>query len=413
MQQFYSECLTWREVRAAACTPYYCFFFASSLAPVLVEIIKANLTVVQWTLWMSITQLIMFMRTFIEGQCLLPFRLIIATIRHASINLAYVMSIVLVTAIVIMLIYGQLFGIFDPHLTMGTWGLARIFKMLTSPPPLEVIHVTQSPVGAITLYYWTTAVIRLTFGSFVIAVIVGSFNHTRLELMKEKEKLAILPAGLESLVVPRKWHDGFWEVTWYLLTWRLYGHTMPHLHRTLHRLIADDKAKTYGDDVLYTMEVLRQNFHVHTANAMRDCFAVGRIADRDGMRMNTRIKKAKLAIKATYTKGSRRRSNASVSNAEMASQSRNLLESIDNEEGQLLQTILRNQQRLEELRLERKKRSDVDVKKAELAAAMMGATEVLRKVLEDNDNGDDMAGAAAASMRVQEMEMEMITAGAC
>ena len=97
-------------------------------------------------------------------------RLIINTIKSAAVNLAYIISVIIIMSVIIMLIYGQLFGIFDPHLTAGTWGLARIFKMLTSPPPLDPIHVTQSITGALVLYYWSTILIRLTFGSFVSTV---------------------------------------------------------------------------------------------------------------------------------------------------------------------------------------------------------------------------------------------------
>lgn len=50
--------------------------------------------------------------------------------------------------------------------------------------------------GTLMMYYWCTFLLRLTFGSFVTAVLVGSFNATRAEIEKEEATNAARLAGM-------------------------------------------------------------------------------------------------------------------------------------------------------------------------------------------------------------------------
>ena len=64
--------------------------------------------------------------------------------------------------------------------------------MLTSPPPQETIEGVDghsAPVGAEVMYYWGTIVIRLCFGSFVVAILVGAFNKVSGNLAEEEKRL--------------------------------------------------------------------------------------------------------------------------------------------------------------------------------------------------------------------------------
>ena len=90
-----------------ACTPYYVFYVATTTLPVLSELLKSQTTVSTWTLWISMNQIIMSVRSFDEGKVLRPFRLVVNTIKAAFLSLSYVMLVVVVTSVVIMLIYGQ------------------------------------------------------------------------------------------------------------------------------------------------------------------------------------------------------------------------------------------------------------------------------------------------------------------
>ena len=80
---------------------------------------------------------------------------------------------------------GQLFGLMDAGFADPFIALTRVVRMLTAPPPeqfSEGIDGTASPVGSELMYYWSTIVIRLCFGSFVVAILVGAFNKVTLFL---------------------------------------------------------------------------------------------------------------------------------------------------------------------------------------------------------------------------------------
>ena len=355
MLQFYEACDTWKEVRTMACTPYYVFYVATTALPVLSELLKSQTTVSTWTLWISMNQILMSVRSFDEGKVLRPFELVVKTIKAAFISLSYVMLVVVVTSIVIMLIYGQLFGVFDSRLNAGTWGLARIFKMLTTPPPLESSHVTQSVTGALVLYYWTTFLIRLTFGSFVIAVIVGSFNTTRAKIEKEISDYNMLPDGW---VRPTSKDDvpelSISETAWYLLTWRLYGKFMPQLYRDLRRL--KKEAQVVGDmergdhDHLWPISILKSKFGEDTGKALIENFAV---------------------IRATEL--AKQEANQVLTPADIAERKR-LQRQMDDEEERLIA-------RLEVLRQERLKRAAVRAATSEMVDAVTSATKVLQRAI--------------------------------
>ena len=102
--------------------------------------------------------------------------------------------------------------------------------MLTSAPNLLNAHVVQSAVGAIALFYWLTFIIRLTFGSFIIAVINGSFNATRKAVDEEDVEMERLPDGYESCAMGDRMSRR--DLLWYLLTWRAYGTWHPRLFRS-------------------------------------------------------------------------------------------------------------------------------------------------------------------------------------
>ena len=250
----------------------------------------------------------------------------------------------------------QLFGVFDSRLNAGTWGLARIFKMLTSPPPLETSHVTQSAAGALALYYWTTFLIRLTFGSFVIAVIVGSFNSTRAKIEKEVQDYNMLPDGY---VRPGGEGDEGLELTvsqtaWYLLTWRIYGKFMPRLYRDLRRLKKD--ALVVGDmergdhDHFYSSSILKSKFGEQTTAELIENFAVIRATDL-----------------------AKDEGNKVLSAVDIAERKR-LQRQMDDEEERLIA-------RLEVLRKERMKRAAMRAATSEMVDAVSSATKVLERAL--------------------------------
>ena len=63
-----------------------------------------------------------------------------------------------------------------------------MFKMLTSSPVLSQSHLDQSALATIILYYWCTFFMRLVFGSFAVAVLVGAFNSVKTDIAKEEKE---------------------------------------------------------------------------------------------------------------------------------------------------------------------------------------------------------------------------------
>ena len=61
-------------------------------------------------------------------------------------------------------------------------------KMLTSSPALSQNHLDQSPISTTILFYWCTFFMRLVFGSFAVAVLVGAFNAVRGDIAKEEKE---------------------------------------------------------------------------------------------------------------------------------------------------------------------------------------------------------------------------------
>ena len=75
--------------------------------------------------------------------------------------------------------YGQLFGVFDPGYSNYPVAITRIVRMLTAPPSrdgTEGSAAEATGMGTEVMYYWSTLVVRMCFGSFIVAILVGAFN---------------------------------------------------------------------------------------------------------------------------------------------------------------------------------------------------------------------------------------------
>ena len=114
--------------------------------------------------------------------------------------LAYIVSLVPVTALTA-LMHGQAFGLFDDGFSDLATGISRMVRYLTAPPPDDYSEpesfraMSQSDY---LLYYWSTFIIRLAFGSFIVAILVGAYNQVialEAELNKKARRDASLPEG--------------------------------------------------------------------------------------------------------------------------------------------------------------------------------------------------------------------------
>lgn len=281
---YYSRCITLWELCEELLNPYSLFFLVTTFSPFFSEVLRSELSVVQWTLWTSINQGLLGLRCFDEGQHVSNgIGVVVFTVKEAFILLKSLMLVTLFMAFVLMLIYGQLFGLVDDDLAFGTWGLARNVQQLVAPASLEESHVSQMKSGALLFYYWSLFMFRIAFGSFIVAALVGAFNKTRAAQEKHEKDADTFTEGYERRgrdVVHRR--DPFTiamqmvrklaAILWYLLTWRDYGCFVPRLKRRLLRL-SRELGDADGSCLMYPNEVLIERLGEYTANHLVADFA--------------------------------------------------------------------------------------------------------------------------------------------
>ena len=121
--------------------------------------------------------------------------------------------------------------------------LSRIVNMLTAPPPqanTEGAVFQSQESGAELLFYWSTFVIRLCFGSFIVAILVGAFNKVvanEAEHQREAIRDASLPPGYVDTAPADGCHT-LATFTDFFFTARLYGSYEPRLVAALETQIA-------------------------------------------------------------------------------------------------------------------------------------------------------------------------------
>ena len=199
----------------------YLLFLVSFISPLLCKIFSRLIPISTQLTWVSFNQLALAIRVFSEGKVLKPFYLIVSTIETASSHLMNVCFVVIFMASVTTFVHGQLFGVIDSNLHSAnfmTTGLATTFNLLVSIPGVQEDWYVQSEAGTLLLWYmhnfgqhlsahllelpilltvyrvasliryWGVVLMRLTFGSFTIAVLVGSFNKVRAEVEKSEAR---------------------------------------------------------------------------------------------------------------------------------------------------------------------------------------------------------------------------------
>jgi len=124
--------------------------------------------------------------------------------------------------------------------------------MLTAPPPADY---TEGPFqdaqreGSELLFYWSTIVIRLCFGSFIVAILVGSLNKVMVSEKTESaivERDASLPDGFVSASTV-SWSLRATIFSRYLAFTTLYGLRGPTLVRRLeHQVDQMEEADVSG-----------------------------------------------------------------------------------------------------------------------------------------------------------------------
>ena len=164
-----------------ASNPYRAFVEAPSvMLPLIIELVRPFIEVSAWTFWIAFTEMVLSLRLVHEGTLIArPLKRLVSVIDAATPNMLALVFVLAPLAALTSLMHSQLFGLFDDGFSDPLIALSRITNMLTAPPPQENTEgdeIEAQAVGAELLFYWSTFVIRLCFGSFIVAILVGAFN---------------------------------------------------------------------------------------------------------------------------------------------------------------------------------------------------------------------------------------------
>ena len=212
--------------------------------------------------------------------------LIIRVVEESVPNLVALLVVLLPMSMLTALMHSQLFGIFDEGFADPFIALTRVVRMLTSPPPPEAtegVDGDSSPVGSELMYYWGTVVMRLCFGSFVVAILVGAFNKVGQQFINERkitERNTTLPAGYKSLNAPSAILR-VKSLLEYIVTGELFQSSVPRLRRQVEDKIS--QIETCGDDSAQAKALESQlMIDVIEAETLMGPRAVARLIERYG-----------------------------------------------------------------------------------------------------------------------------------
>ena len=138
--------------------------------------------------------------------------------------------------------------------------------MLTAPPPRENTEgeiLRSQHGGAELLFYWSTFVIRLCFGSFIVAILVSAFNKVVANEAEAKATLtrdASIPPEF-SATDRRTFCESVCHFIDFLLTARIYASYEPRLTGAIETKIArvemeDDSGTAKKEQIVIAEEDL-------------------------------------------------------------------------------------------------------------------------------------------------------------
>jgi len=213
-----------------------------------------------WTLAITISEMVMLVRLLHEGALIPPLRRLVRIIDEATPNVLALVVVLIPISILTAIMHSQSFGLFDEGFSDPFIALTRVVRLLTTPPPrsnAEGSEMEAVGAGSQLMYYWSTLVMRLCFGSFIVAILVGAYNKVVGQEQTENNDAArdaSLPQGFVDAGDRPLWLRGPLFVR-YLLTGYNYGDAQPRLVRALVRHVqlvelADDSGNAQWRQVM-------------------------------------------------------------------------------------------------------------------------------------------------------------------
>ena len=257
--------------------------------PPLIELLKKEIDISEYTIFVTLLELLLVIRLFEEGEIVPPLRLFVSVLNHAGSMLLKFVVVLFPMIFITAAAQSQLFGPFDDGYADYATSVSRIVRVLTAPPSTEGPIFEHTNLGAQLMYYWrarhaqkcprpaadraatrrsrvhpqglsrtaagcltragllapshtaagcrtpgcrSTFVLRLAFGSFLVAILVGAFNKATVSLAADRASMK-LPRGFMLVGRPAPFCNSALRVVHYCLTWRVHGVWGSQLIRTL------------------------------------------------------------------------------------------------------------------------------------------------------------------------------------
>ena len=185
----------------------------SVMAPIALELARPFMQLPDWIFWIVCTEMVMSARLFQEGKFVPALRRLVRVVEVAAPNVVALVMVFLPIGLLTAAMYAQLFGLFDEGFAHYSVAITRVVRMLTAPPEKghsEGEEARAAGMGTELMYYWSTLVVRLCFGSFIVAILVGAFNKVMLSEASEKVEATrdnSLPAGFVDASDPSLCHN--------------------------------------------------------------------------------------------------------------------------------------------------------------------------------------------------------------
>uniref|UniRef100_A0A7S3AL08 Uncharacterized protein n=1 Tax=Haptolina ericina TaxID=156174 RepID=A0A7S3AL08_9EUKA len=185
----------------------------SVVTPITLELARPFMQLPDWIFWVVCTEMIMSARLFQEGKFVPALRRLVRVVEVAAPNVVALVMVFLPIGLLTAAMYAQLFGLFDEGFAHYSVAITRVVRMLTAPPEKghsEGEEARAAGMGTELMYYWSTLVVRLCFGSFIVAILVGAFNKVMLSEASEKVEATrdnSLPAGFVDASDPSLCHN--------------------------------------------------------------------------------------------------------------------------------------------------------------------------------------------------------------
>lgn len=235
-RSLWDEILDWRRQWG----PYVVLVEIQSIVlPLVVEVLMPFLQLPTWTFWVVYTEMVLSVRLLHEGMLAPALRRLVAVLDEATPNMIALVVVLVPLSALTSLMYSQLFGLFDDGFSDPVVSLSRVVNMLTAPPPstnTEGEELESQERGAELLFYWSTIIIRLCFGSFIVAILVGAWNkviNTEAQAEIRAARDASLPPGYLEPAAQRTGCTRALQFLDFFCTARLYGTYEPRLIEAL------------------------------------------------------------------------------------------------------------------------------------------------------------------------------------